>query len=249
MTDIDNFYSLAQSSYSSDYRCDEFKSFHDGKHILFIGDSFASGYGLDKEETWCYKLYSKISQKEKTSGYFNIGITGSSITEAIEQFFKYCHNYGNPDVVFFVTTEFNREEKYVKSENIIPYILRTYMYLEEYCNSNNISLYSFSWIKSVNEHLGIVERFGWVDNNGKKRLRPLWTEQSKVAENKQNNTLNFFKSFYDYSSKEMMTKVFEFDKKQKSKNSLWADDFCHPGISFHDFYTELMYNAYKGAGK
>ena len=95
-----------------DYRCDSFIKNHNGKHIIFLGDSFAAGDGLEKEDVWCYKVYQKISKIEATSGYFNLGNSGSSIGEAIDQFFKYCSIYGNPDVVFFIITEFYRDEKY-----------------------------------------------------------------------------------------------------------------------------------------
>ena len=140
----------AMPNYPGDsYRCDKFTNTHDGKHILFIGDSFASGDGLDLEDTWCYKLYNKISKEEKVSGYFNIGMSGSSISEAIDQFFRYSYIYGNPDVVFFVTTEFDRDLRYSNFENLESFIYRMYFYLEQYCRSSSISLYSFSWVKSV----------------------------------------------------------------------------------------------------
>jgi len=245
---MDNTYAMRHSENVFDYRCDTFKNTHEEKHILFIGDSFAAGDGLEKEDTWCYKLHSKISEKEPTSGYFNAGISGSSITESIDQFFKYCYNYGNPDIVFFVTTEFYREERYIKQEFINSYIFKMYMYLEQYCKSNNIKLYSFSWVKSIDADLGKPKRHDWVNSLGKKILRPLWTEQSKDNERIEDlYTLNYFKSHHDYSSENMIKKVFEFDSKTTTpKKSLWAEDDCHPGTSFHDFYADLMYNVYKG---
>jgi hypothetical protein len=122
-----------------------------------------------------------------------------------------------------------------------------YFYLEQYCRSNNIELYSFSWIKSVDLDLGIPKRHGWKDSLGNEIVRPLWTEQAKDNDLIQNNSiLNNFKSFYDYSSDFMLQKVFEFDIKSKTpKKSLWAEDDCHPGTSFHDFYSDFMYSKYK----
>ena len=252
-------FGLRDSDNEFDYRCDPFKKNHQGKHILFIGDSFAAGDGLDKEDTWCHKIYSRISKEEPTSGYFNIGISGSSTTESIDQFFKYCHNYGNPNVVFFVTTEFHREQRHVYNDFIYPYIFNMYLYLEQYCKSNNIKLYSFSWVKSIDSKIGNPVRHVW-NYEGKKMLRPLWTEQGKDGEPKQRvpegyplttamqkvYSLNNFSSYCDYSSKDMLNNVFEFDKKTTTpKKSLWAEDDCHPGTSFHDFYADFMYNAFK----
>jgi hypothetical protein len=91
-------------------------------------------------------------------------------------------------------------------------------------------------------------------------LRPLWTEQGKDGEPKQRvpkgyplttamqkvYSLNNFSSYCDYSSKDMLNNVFEFDKKTTTpKKSLWAEDDCHPGTSFHDFYADFMYDAFK----
>ena len=133
------------------YRCDEFTKQHDGKHIVFIGDSFACGDGLEKEDTWCYKVYNKIFKNNKVSGYYNLGMSGASITECIDQFFKYCGTYSNPEVVFFITTELDRDLRYTNSEQQNFFIHRTYYYLDIYCKSNNIQLYSFSWLKSAGE--------------------------------------------------------------------------------------------------
>lgn len=240
-------YRMIDSENEFNYRCDELTNVHDGKHILFIGDSFAAGDGLDMKDTWCYKLYNQISLDEKTSGYFNVGISGSAISDSVDQFFKYCYHYGNPDTVFFVTTELHREERYVDIKSIESFVSRMYFYLEQYCKSNNIELYSFSWIKSIDLDLGSPKRHEWVDSVGNKIVRPLWTEQAKDNDFIQNNSiLNNFKTFYDYTSEDMIKKVFEFDIKNKSsKKSLWAEDDCHPGTSFHDFYAEFMYSKYK----
>jgi hypothetical protein len=218
---------------------------HEGKHILFIGDSFAAGDGLSFEDTWCYKVYNKISCTEKTSGYYNLGLGGSSTYESIDIFFRYCSDYANPDVVFFVTTEISRDLKYFNKKLLEVIIKKMYFYLEQYCKSNNIQLYSFSWIKSLEPYSKEPER-RTVKYQGNDILIPLWTEQSKLDESQFNvNNFNEFETFYDYDSKKMLNSVFEYDKKSKTpKKSLWATDNAHPGTSFHNFYAEFIYQKY-----
>ena len=240
----------------TNYRCDELTKIHSGKHILFLGDSFASGDGLDKEDTWCYKLYNKINKEESLSGYYNIGISSSSVSESIDQFFKYCYNYGNPDIVFFVITEFDRDLKYSTEDYLENFIFRLYFYLEQYCKSNNIQLYSFSWVKSINIEKP-KKRYLFTNSFGKQEIRPLWTEQveSQYQNNKHKNSYNLnllesFDSFYDYSENSMIDEVFKNDTKSNSKEkSLWSMDLVHPGTSFHEFYCDFMYSKYKEKNK
>lgn len=230
---------------SSMYRCDDFTKDHDGKHVLFIGDSFACGDGLEKEDTWCYKIYNKINKEEKVSGYYNLGMSGASISECIDQFFKYCGSYTNPDVVFFITTEFSRDSRYVHHSHHDLFIHRMYYYLNQYCVSNNIQLYSFSWLKSAGTIKETPKRYTWL-YNGIQALRPLWTEQVKDQESLYDlNLLNDFESFYDYTTEDMLESVYRFDKESTTKEkSIWANDSVHPGTSFHDFYADFIYKKY-----
>jgi hypothetical protein len=227
------------------YRCDDFTKTHNEKHVVFIGDSFACGDGLEKEDTWCYKVYKEMSKDAKLSGYYNLGMSGASITECIDQFFKYCGTYTNPDVVFFITTEIDRDLRYTTVEQQDFFIHRMYYYLDLYCKSNNIELYSFSWLKSSGMIKDQPKRYTWKVN-GIDVLRPLWTEQVSNQKQLYNiELLKDFDSFYDYSSKEMIDAVYEFDNKTEIKTkSLWADDGVHPGTSFHDFYAKFIYNKY-----
>lgn len=218
---------------------------HEGKHILFIGDSFAAGDGLSFEDTWCYKVYNKISYREKTSGYYNLGLGGSSIYESIDIFFRYCFEYAKPDVVFFVTTEMSRDLKYFNKKLLQVMVKKMYFYLEQYCESNNIQLYSFSWIKSLDQYSKEPKR-STVQYQGNDLLVPLWTDQVDLDKSQFGvDNFNEFKTFYNYDSKKMLNSVFEYDKKSKTpKKSLWATDNRHPGTSFHDFYAEFIYQKY-----
>ena len=243
-------FDLKNNNLFKDQSSDNFSKTHEGKHILFIGDSFAAGDGLSFEDTWCYKVYNKISNKEKTSGYYNLGYGGSSIYESINNFFKYCFDYANPDVVFFVTTEIHRDTKYFNKEHVDVLVKRMYFYLQQYCKSNNIELYSFSWLKSLDLYSKEPKRYHMTFKNHEGQdeniIRPLWIEQGKLHENNfGSNVFNEFETFYDYDSKKMINSVFEYDKKSTTpEKSLWANDDVHPGTSFHDFYAEFIYQKY-----
>jgi hypothetical protein len=241
MTDQRYSYQLDIKKTSSEYRCDDFKKDHSGKHILFIGDSFASGEGLEKEDTWCYKVYNKIKEKENVSGYYNIGMVGTSITESIDQFFKYM-----PDVVFFIITEPFRDAVYAKKESVIEFIKKSYMHLEQYCRSHLTQLYSFTWLKSFDLPIKKPKRYLFKDRNNNLMVRPLWTEQidqQKVMFNL--DFLNQFKTFYDYDGEVMAKEVYKYDKQSNNPSrSLWAEDDSHPGTSFHNFYADFIYSKY-----
>jgi hypothetical protein len=244
---LKDFTMLGNYSHTN-YRCDDFIKDHDGLHVLFIGDSFAAGDGLEKEDTWAYKVHQKISETQKTSGYFNVGCSGISISESVDQFFKYCYHYGSPDVVFFVTTELDRDYRYAKEGTLESFINRMYMYFEQYCRAMGIEAYSFSWLKSTGLYSEEPKRYWWKDGAGTEMIRPLWTEQTKNQERSFNTKmLNGFETFYDYDVKHMMRRVFEYDKVSNTPHkSLWAEDLSHPGTSFHDFYAEFIYEKYLG---
>mgnify|MGYP003339864176 CR=1 FL=1 len=85
---------------SRGYRCDEFTNIHNNKHILFSGCSITAGHSIDIENSWSFLLHQYIEKIYKTSGYFNIAISGQSISEIIFSIFKYCNEFGNPEEIY-----------------------------------------------------------------------------------------------------------------------------------------------------
>lgn len=82
------------------YRCDDFKTEHNGKHILFMGCSVTWGDGLYEEELWSKKVYDKLSSMFTCSGYFNVSFPGLSVIEIIYMFEEYVRRFGKPDYLF-----------------------------------------------------------------------------------------------------------------------------------------------------
>lgn len=140
------------------YRCDEFVKEHN-KHIVFSGCSVTWGAGLNIDETWSKILYDKINYNKNYSGYFNLSIPGSSLIDQICTLFKYFKTYGNPNKIFICVPDilrfyfYNNKNNYIYdsfyNEDHIGFIklflFQYYFMLEQYCNSNNIDLYSFTY--------------------------------------------------------------------------------------------------------
>jgi hypothetical protein len=147
------------------FRSDEFIKVHNQTHVLFMGCSYTWGTGLYIEETWAKTLHSKINSITDTSGYFNIGVPGDSIFASIINAFKYFKNFGNPDVIFFNIQDLNRFydadsknnkifRSIYKNDWVLPLLAYQYYYmLDQYCSSNNIKLFSSTWIENRSTYI------------------------------------------------------------------------------------------------
>jgi hypothetical protein len=93
-------------------RSDEFKKEHQGKHILFAGCSETEGIGTKLDNLWAYRVYKKIEDVEKCSGFFNIGVRALTIDLIIGQIFSYIEEYGKPDTLFINYPDFYRYYKW-----------------------------------------------------------------------------------------------------------------------------------------
>jgi hypothetical protein len=215
---------------SLNYRCQEFTKVHDGTHVVFSGCSNTWGMGLYQYENWAYKTYKKISKENKCSGYFNLAISGSSLQKQIINLFKYFKEYGNPDIIFINFPDLLRfyfyhdsNKKYYdgfykeKHKELIRLVAFEYYFmLNQYCKTNKIKLYSFSWILSKNNYY----------------------HQYEILE----VPLENFDSYYSIDEKDLN----EYIEKQKDENFLIiARDNEHPGIAYHDYWSNFIYEKYK----
>lgn len=241
---------------------EEFSPFSDpfsktikGKHILFAGCSITSGDSLTKEQTWSWKLYDQLigSQNNKNT-FFNIAGSGMSITESINQIFKYCYDFGNPDCIFFLMPGPGRDGKYCGNsdqgyESLQILIYTSYFYLESFCKTNKIQLISSTWyknLKDINDEFLPSKQIKYYP--GTKTERPDWSVQlNEYDDNLLENLLKDFDTFKTYTEKELTSKVLEYHllkNKQEKKYSLVAEDDVHPGTSFHDFWKDFFYSFY-----
>jgi len=212
------------------YRSDEFKVDHKEKHILFSGCSYTFGQGVLLEELWAKKVYNLINKQELCSGFFNLGVMGTSIFNQISDIFKYFKTYGNPDVIFLNFPDLNRmyiyditdqsfhegwyNDSYLYIFKIIAY--QQYMMLTHYCNVNNIKLYSFSW-----------------DNQNKLPLRDF------------RKSLINLKTFYEYNNKDLAVHILNYISRNKNdKYAELARDGGHFGTAYHDYWSKFIYKKY-----
>jgi hypothetical protein len=227
------------NSYS--YRCDEFIINHKGKHVLFSGCSNTYGIGLKKEEVWAHKVYNKINEIDGCSGYFNIALGGNNIVNSILNIFKYCKKFGNPHVIFINLPSqnrfFNFDEK-EKTYHIVENLSLTkthhiekltfynyYLMLEQYCSSNNIKLFSFTWDNYDQHFLN-------------KDINKTYESVNVVFKNYN------FKTFYYINEKEMLNNLFLLKQKDSNKFFDVARDNMHGGTGVHTYWSNFIYSKY-----
>jgi hypothetical protein len=217
------------------FRCDEFITTHKGKHLLFSGCSHTYGVGLKKEEVWAYKVYDKINKIDSCSGYFNIAEGGNNISNSILNIFKYCKQFGNPDLIFINLPSHSRFFNYKKDESSyrlinykefddMYYIIKLinynyYFMLEQYCNTNKIKLFSFSWDIDKNK-----TPFFETTNN-------LFNEYK-------------FKTFHFIDESILFDSLFSLKQKYDNKFFDKARDGQHRGTGTHMFWSDFIYNKY-----
>jgi hypothetical protein len=147
------------------FRSENFVNSHKKLHVLFTGCSQTFGIGLLEEELWAKNLYVLLNNKQQCSGYFNLATPGGSIGHIVVNIFKYCKNFGNPEAIFInlpntcrtytydkdkeVLLDGRYSDEYIDFFNVISY--QYYFLLEQYCNQNNIKLFSFSWHTNTND--------------------------------------------------------------------------------------------------
>lgn len=224
---IKDFYKIN----SSGLRSDEFKSDHEGLHVLFAGCSNTFGDGMFLEHLWSHKLYRMIDQASQTSGYFNIGFPGADPLQIFSQIILYIEKFGNPDVIFINIPDTPRNPELAKTSEDINgnkkvifhsaeyLMLRFQTLLASYCSSNNIELYCFSYDKASNINL--------PDDD----YRAHW------------------KNYYKFTEDEMHAHMFNYEQKNKYHGfkdffEYALDDF-HPGISHQDFYYSFISDIFK----
>jgi hypothetical protein len=241
-SDIVKDYILEVNSFG--YRSDEFKNDHGGVHLLFSGCSNTFGIGLKKEECWSWKTYQKITEKNITSGYFNLGSPGASIQEIIINLFKYFKNYGNPNYIFLNLPNHTRFFLYNQENNkFLPTVndfdnynsarlinYQYYLMLEQYCNSNNIKLYSLSW---DHENKDVLLNF---NNKNQKNMR---LESTNKIFKKYN-----FTTFYITNIDSMSKEIAELKEKYNSSVFYVARDIIHFGEGSNIYWSNLMYDFY-----
>lgn len=119
------------------FRSDEFTDKHDGKHILFAGCSETEGSGGNLDALWAWITYNKISEKDKLSGFYNIGRAGWGWQIIISNVLEYIKSYGSPDYLFIMFPNIGRNIKWLKRDDNEFEIYYQEMLLPYLTNSND----------------------------------------------------------------------------------------------------------------
>lgn len=212
---------------SFNYRSDNFIHEHDGLHILFAGCSNTFGDGLEEDEIWAKRLYKKIAEKTKVSGFFNIGTPGHGIMAIINDIFKYSYSVAKPDVIFVNFPTSRRfywhnsknntliyhnlnepEDETIEIWNTIPLIEYQYLFmLEQFCKVGNIKLIYGTWDR--NSHFSMYKDLH---------------------------------CFIDINDDEFITKY--INDNPDDELAMYARDGVHYGLAYHHTWAEMMYNRY-----
>jgi hypothetical protein len=233
---------------SSGLRSNDFTTDHDGKHVLFAGCSNTYGQGVPEEYTWTRKLYMKMIEQEKLSGYYNVGFIAATNIEIVMQVMLYIEKYGKPDYIFLGLPDTYREfgkmfrsdffdeaeekfgvkdyvgmEKYINTDHLNLISIFVYNQFYRYCQENNIKLFSFCWAgKAKDDQLA----------------QKLYDIEPR----------NQFMGLHEFEWNDLYEHAYEYQN--NNKDSVYKDfmltalDDEHYGIAVHDFWYNFMYKKY-----
>ena len=232
------------------FRSDEFSKNHDGKHILFSGCSVTYGVGLYTTEIWPYKIYEMIKEKEKVSGYFNLGKPGTSVMDIVSNVFKYIHLYSKPDVVFLDLPDLNRhyslrdDRKDLVKGSIEEVEQKTFdgFFHGTYRGSPHIRnqetrIYVYQYLFMLEQYckdLGIeLYVFSYVDGTNE------FLKRTDLDCMKYLNNNQIVEEIYEYAEK---------NKENIDEFFLTARDNQHHGWGYHDVWSKIMFEEYQSGG-
>jgi hypothetical protein len=164
----DNTISYVLNNYG--HRCDDFSKLDPKKeNTLFAGCSSTFGDSLPDQYRWAKILYNDL--KNENAGDFHcLSFLGAGADKIVINILKYCQEFGNPDRIFVMYSDFTRQSRFLESvgsfattirvnyETFPPSLKDTheaydlftqtvnYMkILEMYCESHGIELYTSLW--------------------------------------------------------------------------------------------------------
>ena len=92
------------------------------KHIVFVGDSFVYGSGINASDTMSSQFGTKL-EKSDEYGIFNIGIPGGSLDSSLLVLQQWCNSYSDKiHSVYFGITSKARVQYWIDEEHTYNYI-------------------------------------------------------------------------------------------------------------------------------
>lgn len=243
------------------FRSDEFLKSHDGKHILFAGCSETFGEGGSLEDVWAKKLYNKINGITKTSGFFNIGVPGFSVSDIIATVIEYIDNYGNPDLIFINFPTLEREVGLLLSDDMKEYGLEIfnnnlkYMWVRFFQhNFKNKKALSGKYFKVINDNpsflsyhskllnIKLLESLCKYNN-----IKLIWTTWERLFHDliiETNIPFSDYHPLINFNKQDEL--IFELIEKNK-KYSIRKED-GHYGTAHHEIWSTNLFDKYISLG-
>jgi len=245
---------ISYISNSFGHRSEEFKVLDKDKtNILFSGCSQTFGVGLPIEETWPAIVYKWMKENNKESEfgpYQALSFTGGSIEKIVQNIFKYCHTFGNPDIIYFLAPDIDRQVGYgfidhpnAEENNEIFFIDHAHLRVipKEELGSRKISqiMSAEATILRVVNCLRMLEIF-CISN----KIELIWNTWG--PENQLYSMIDFKKFRSDTELSEKMLYILE-EKEMllpKSKYEDRARDLSHDGYAAQRYFANRMYSWY-----
>lgn len=242
--------------YNSEYfRCDEFKSDHDGLHILFGGCSETEGQGGNLEDSWSKILFDEIVETNKVDGYYSIGKSGFGWQKIISQTKVYISKYGKPDIMFVLLPNIGRFLDWSDSIN-------DWFYRQQYPrfgdnlildrSKDEINNPYVPTEQSPQEYKKMFVEFAtswrlFEDFCNEANINLIWAAWEPI-DNYNFSKFNIFKNFVPIDKEEILNNIEKYRPNLKiGKYDLEKRD-GHHGRIFHEVWASKMLDAAKLKG-
>jgi hypothetical protein len=229
-------------------RSDEFSLNHSGMHILFAGCSNTYGLGTDLENLWAKKVYNKIKETQEVSTYNNIGFNAGSIIEIVFHIFRYIERFGNPDVIFVLLPERDRDDEFFFDEHEVKYSdsfnLSIYHALEVFCRSSNIKLISSTWVFNYTNLWGSFSKMIRSDTPTPQKI--LLAPKIRNENTMFDDYSKYFKTFKYFDKDKIMKDLYEYSMQNPEDENIYVakDEGRHFGNAFHYAWSNQLHERF-----
>lgn len=236
------------------HRCDNFSNTHYGKHILFSGCSNTTGMAMPFEKNWARILYNKINSIEENSGFYRLSFCSGGYQKIILNIFKYCKQFGNPDIIFLLLPNTSRELKFLgynevdaedlKLINIMHCVEIGYPYPWEEKEIDDKKNYTFTYLEHhkqmfMNSFIMVKMLEQYCYSNKISLYMGSWDKYQKfLLEN-----IESLDRFYKIFNKDYEKYTYE-NKNRKEEYLFFARDGQHLGILDSEFIANRFFEEY-----
>ena len=210
---------------SHGYRCPEWIPLPEGKkNVVILGCSHTFGEGLNDNEVWVNKLYTKVGQKKLR--FWNLGQPGASADKIVRILYG-CEKILFPKIIIVCWPVWSRRER-----------------LDSYPQSLTSNS---KFLKDENEHTdrnNFLKNVFFVEKFAEKTdAKVLHCFAQDVYDIPGDNV--FSKTSIKLCWPEWSTLTFELKKRIRTNKPSLAKDGIHYGVEHHEKFAELFYNHFK----